>query len=145
MARIELSRHMEVDPARVWAALADLGSHAMWMSDARSSRFVGDLHRGVGTVMEVETRIGPLRTTDILEVTGWQEGRRIEVAHQGRVTGKARFEVAPSGEGTLLSWIEELYFPWWLGGPMTAQLAAPILAAVWRANLRRLEERLSSR
>jgi hypothetical protein len=33
-------------------------------------------------------------------------------------------------------------FPWYLGGPLTALLAAPVLAAIWKRNLSRLKSQL---
>lgn len=145
MARIEVSREMAVPHEVVWKALADLGSHAGWMKDAGSVEFTSEQTTGIGVVMEVETRIGPLRTLDILEVTGWDEGRSIDVAHRGLVTGEGRLEATPIDGRTQVSWIEDLEFRWWLGGPVTAWLARPVLAAIWRGNLRRLEGSLSSR
>lgn len=135
---------MTASPEVVWDALADLGSHSEWMRDAEEIVFTTDQTRGPGTVMEVETRVGPLRTLDVLEVTGWEEGTSIDVVHRGLVTGTGTLSVIPQGEGSNVDWDEDLTFPWWLGGPVTAWLARPVLAAIWRGNLRRLEESLSS-
>lgn len=134
---------MSVPHDRVWAAIADLGSHADWMKDAESIVFVGDRRQGVGTRLEVETAVGPFRTRDIMQVVGWDEGRSVEVVHEGLITGRGTLSASPHGQGTLVSWDERLVFPWWLGGPITAWLARPVLAAIWRGNLARLEESLS--
>ena len=128
----------------VWAALADLGSHDRWMKDAESIVFVTEQRSGVGTRMEVKTVVGPLRTLDKMEVVGWDEGRAIEVVHEGLVTGRGTLSARPHGKGTLVSWEETLTFPWYLGGPITAFFAKPVLGAIWRGNLKRLEESLSS-
>lgn len=93
--------------------------------------------------MEVRTVVGPFRTIDVVEVVGWDEGRSIEVSHRGLVKGAGKFSVTPHGEETLVGWVEELIFPWWLGGRPAAWLARPILAGIWRANLMRLESSLS--
>jgi len=131
---------MEVPHTLVWAAVADLASHAEWMRDAESIVFLGDQRRGKGTMMRVETVVGPFRTADVMEVVGWDEGSTIEVAHQGLVKGRGTLEARPVGEGTMVTWEETLAFPWWLGGAATAWMARPVLAAIWRGNLRRLEE-----
>lgn len=144
MARIAVSRTMEAPTDRVWAAMADLGSHVEWMKDARSIVFTGEQRAGVGTRMQVETRFGPLRTLDLMEVTGWEEGKSIEVAHHGLVKGRGTLRATPLDQETMVTWEEELEFPWWLGGALTAWLARPVLAAVWRGNLRRLEQSLTS-
>lgn len=112
------------------------------MADAESIAFATEQRVGVGTRMEVATRIGPLRTTDMIEVTEWEPPGRIGVVHRGLVSGRGRFELAAMGGGTRFTWIEELRFPLWLGGPSTAWLARPVLAWVWRRNLAGLKLRL---
>lgn len=145
MARIAVSRDIPISQDVVWDALADLPSHAGWMRDAESIEFKTESRRGVGTIMEVETRVGPFRTLDVLEVTGWEEGESIDVAHRGLVTGAGTLGVSPSNGSTRVTWVEHLRFPWWLGGAVTALLAKPVLAAIWRGNLKRLEDSLSDR
>lgn len=144
MSRIAVSRRIPVPSHIVWSALSDLGSHSDWMKDARSVVIAGDQRQGVGTRMEVETVVGPFRTLDMMEVVAWDEGRSIEVVHHGLVRGRGTLSVSPLGDGTSVRWEEELTFPWWLGGPIVAWLAAPVLAAIWRGNLTRLEEVLRS-
>ncbi len=129
----------------VWEALADLRSHAEWMKDAESVEFATEMERGVGTAMRVATRVGPFRTMDVIEVTGWTESESIDVIHKGLVTGSGTLAVSRTNGSTRVSWIENLRFPWWLGGPVTALLAKPVLAAIWRGNLERLEESLNYR
>ncbi|MDR9449797.1 MAG: SRPBCC family protein, partial [Acidimicrobiia bacterium] len=127
----------------VWAAAADLGSHAEWMADAESITFLTARQRGLGTRMEVATRIGPLRTKDIMEVTEWEDRRRIGVRHTGLVTGRGAFELEEVDPATTrFTWRERLTFPWYLGGPLIARVASPVLGAVWKRNLKRLKSRL---
>lgn len=144
MARIDVSRHIERPIADVWAAIADLGTHPVWMRDARSLEFTTEQRTGVGTRMEVETRVGPLRTTDVMEVVGWDDGRSIEVVHEGVVSGRGVLATVPEGSGTLVTWQEALHFPWWLGDGFTALLARPVLSRIWAGNLKRLEESINS-
>ena len=129
----------------VWEALADLASHPTWMKDAIAVNFHSAQTRGSGTSMDVVTRIGPFRTTDVIEVVGWIEGKQIEVVHRGLITGRGILEVEPEGSGSTVTWIEDLEFPWWLGGPLTAWIARPFLRSIWRANLQRLDQTLSAR
>lgn len=140
---IRLGVHIPAEPQRVWEELADLGSHPEWMRDAVSISFSGEQTRGQGTEMTVLTRVGPLRTRDLMTVTEWNEGRSITVEHTGAVSGSGRFELSPAGGGTDLTWTESLRFPWWLGGGLGAWLARPLLRRVWRANLDRLSLRVS--
>lgn len=136
---IEIARPRE----RVWREVADLASHVEWMADAESIRFLSSARRGAGTRMEVATRVGPFRTRDVIEVLDWVEGERIDVGHTGLVAGSGEFRLMSLGADlTRFTWRERLTFPWYLGGPVTAAVATPILAAIWRGNLRRLKERI---
>ena len=142
MARIRVRALVDAPPARVWAELADIASHVEWMADAVAIRFTSDRHEGVGTTFDCVTRVGPFRTVDRMAVTSWREGHEIGVRHEGLVTGEGEFTLSPTPlGGTAISWTERLRFPWYIGGPLTALLAKPILHHLWRTNLRRLATR----
>ncbi len=126
----------------VWREAADLPSHAEWMADAESIEFDGDQRVGIGTVMRVKTVVGPLRTTDRMEVTEWLEGESIGVKHSGLVTGSGFFRLSPVAGGTRFTWTEELTFPLYLGGAITAFLAKPVLGFIWKRNLGGLKRRI---
>lgn len=144
MARIVVARVVAQPGAVVWDGLSDLESHVNWMADAVSIEFGSEQRSGPGTSMKVETRVGPFRTLDRMDVVGWEEGKAIEVAHTGLVTGRGTLSMEPVEDGTRVVWDEELRFPWWLGGPITAWLARPVLSRIWRKNLASFEETLSS-
>ncbi len=141
--RIEVEHRVERPPIEVWPALADLAGHVDWMRDAESLRFSSGQTRGAGTRMEVETRVGPFRTLDVIEITDWVEGSAIGASHHGLVRGEGVFSLRPDGEGTIVLWEENLRFPWWLGGSITGWLARPILARMWKGNLARFADSLS--
>lgn len=143
MAHIRVRARIEAPPAAVWAELSDIARHVEWMADAVEIRFTGDRQRGVGTTFDCVTKVGPLRTVDRMAVTSWVEDREIGVRHEGLVTGDGRFtlEPSPDGDGTIVTWSEDLRFPWYAGGAVTAFLARPVLRRIWRGNLRRLAER----
>lgn len=126
----------------VWREATDLPAHAEWMADAESIEFVTEQRSGVGTRMKVATVIGPFRTTDVMEVTEWEPPKTVGVRHRGLITGSGRFVLAPMAGGTQFSWIEELSFPWYVGGPVAALLAAPVLGWIWKRNLRALKTRI---
>jgi carbon monoxide dehydrogenase subunit G len=142
VARISVSVDIAAPLSRVWEEAADLASHAEWMADAESIEFLGEQRRGPGTRVRVATAVGPLRTTDLMEVVEWDELRTIGVRHEGLITGTGRFRLAAMAAGTRFTWTERLAFPWYLGGPATAFLAAPVLAAIWRRNLSGLKRRI---
>lgn len=136
---------MEIDAPveSVWEQVADLASHVEWMRDARRVRFLSEQREGLGTRMEVETRLGPLRTSDLVEVVGWDPPRRIVVVHVGAVEGRGEFLLEPSGKDrTRFTWTERLRFPWYFGGGFGATLAKPLLRGIWRGNLHRFRRRV---
>ena len=138
---IEISHPIDAPRTDVWSELSDLSSHAEWMKDAVSIEFLSDTTSGVGTRMLVPTRVGPLRTEDVIEVVGWEEGTSIAVDHRGLVTGTGEFRLEGDSP-TIVVWRETLAFPWWLGGRITAALAGPVLRWIWAGNLRRFAERV---
>lgn len=142
MATITQSIDIAAPLDAVWREAADLPSHAEWMADAESIEFETDQRSDVGTVMVVETVVGPLRTTDRMEVTEWVERETIGVRHSGIVTGSGRFRLSPIAGGTRFTWTEQLTFPALLGGEVTATLAKPVLGFIWRRNLRGLKRRV---
>ena len=144
MVRISVSIDIEAPLETVWSEAADLGSHSEWVADAESIEFETDQRQGVGTRMRVETRVGPLRTTDVMEVTEWEDSRTIGVRHQGLVTGHGKFILENAGSGTSFTWNERLTFPLYLGGPLTAVFAKPVLRWIWRRNLEGLRHRIES-
>lgn len=142
MARLRVTTILDAPPAEVWADVEDIASHVEWMADASVIRFVSDQTSGVGTRFECDTKIGPFTTTDVMEITEWVPGKAMGVRHSGVVTGNGRFTLKKaSGGRTQFQWRERLVFPRWLGGPVGAFLAKPVLRWVWRRNLRRLAAR----
>lgn len=141
--QVSVSVFIDAPPEQVWDDVADLESHGEWMQDAEDVVIVSEHRTGVGTVMRVPTRVGPLTTEDWIIVTDWVEGRAIGVVHVGLVTGAGIISLAPEGEGTRVQWDEELDLPITLGGPIGEVVARPILRALWAGNLRRLASRLA--
>jgi uncharacterized protein YndB with AHSA1/START domain len=145
VARIKVRTDIDATPRAVWRALSDVGSHVEWMADAEQIRFDSEQRSGVGTRFECDTRVGPLRLTDHMEITEWAPGRSMGVRHTGVVTGTGRFRLrARRGGRTRFTWTERLRFPWWLGGPIGAAIGSEVLRLVWKGNLARLKARIES-
>ena len=83
------------------------------MLDALSVEVLTDGPLRVGTRMRVPTRIGFLRTTDLMEVTAFEPPERWAVVHRGLVTGEGTFTLHESdgGERTRVDWDERLAAP----------------------------------
>jgi len=112
------------------------------MHDAVAIRFQTDQHRGVGTAFDCDTKVGPFKLVDRMEVTEWVPDRAMGVRHVGVVTGTGRFTLTPIdlGRRTRFGWDESLSFPWWLGGPVGALIGGRlVLGAIWQRNLRTLK------
>ena len=130
--------------ATVWDDISRLETHIEWMIDADRIDFVTAQTSGVGTRMDVLTKIGPLRTIDRIELVAWEPPHRMAIRHDGLISGTGEFLLTETGPGrTTFTWRERLEFPIWLGGRFGAWIAGPVLAWVWRRNLRCLADRFS--
>ena len=139
---INVSVDLPTDPAAVWAHLRDISRHTEWMHDAVEISFTSHQTEGVGTTFDCVTAVGPLRTTDRMEITRWEPSLAMGVRHSGVVTGEGEFILEPAGspEGseTRFRWREQLRLPWFFGGRLGEIVAAPVLRFIWRRNLRGL-------
>ena len=140
MPRIEVSTVIDAPPATVWANVEDVGTHVGWMADAEAITFTSDQRQGVGTTFDCLTKVGPLKLTDRMVITEWEDAATMGVRHEGLVTGEGRFTLrAVDDDRTEFAWAETLRFPWWMGGPVGGAVGAPVLKRIWRGNLRRLK------
>ncbi len=141
MSMIKVSIEIDATPEKVWQIVEPIERHVDWMHDAVAIRFVSDQTRGVGTAFLCDTKVGPIRLTDKMEITQWVPGKAMGVKHIGIVTGSGVFtlEAIDNGTRTLFKWEEELIFPWFLAGPLGAFIGGKIvLRQIWKRNLRGL-------
>ncbi len=126
----------------VWADLADLDSHVEWMADADSLSYRSDQKTGVGTVIEVLTKVGPLKTVDVLTFTVWDPPNTMIAIHSGVVKGEGIFTLTDLGDDrTRFTWAEKLELPWYFGGSFFRPISEPVLRQIWKRNLHRLADR----
>ena len=147
MSRITVSIELEAPPARVWDVVEPIERHVDWMADAVAIRFHGDQQRGVGTRFACDTKVGPIKLTDQMEITEWIPNEAMGVTHTGLVTGTGKFTLAPLNDGqrTKFTWSEELTFPWWLGGRIGEVIGGGlVMKAIWRRNLKKLKKLVES-
>lgn len=143
MSEIRVAIDIDATPARVWQVVEPVENHVDWMHDAVAIRFTGEQTRGVGTEFLCDTKVGPVKLVDRMQITEWAPGEVMGVRHIGLVTGSGRFTLEPIdlGRRTRFVWQEELTFPWWLGGPVGAFIGGKVvLRAIWKRNLRGLKQ-----
>ena len=65
------------------------------------------------------------------------------VRHVGLVEGTGDFTLREVSPGrTEFRWEEDLAFPWYMGGPIGAFFARPVLRLIWKRNLANLTARI---
>ena len=140
MAIIRVSTVINATPDKVWAVVENVADHVDWMHDAVAIRFTSESISGVGTTFDCDTKVGPFRLTDKMEITEWEDGTTIGVRHVGMVTGTGAFTILPIGEDRAgFQWKESLRFPWWMGGPIGAVVGGQVLKLIWKRNLKELK------
>ena len=142
MSRLRVSIEIEATPQQVWDVVEPVEDHVEWMLDAVAIRFHNDQHRGVGTTFDCDTRVGPFKLVDRMEITEWEACSVMGVRHVGLITGTGRFTLTPIdlGRRTRFEWDEELTFPWWLGGKAgSLVIGRLVLRPIWTHNLRNLK------
>jgi hypothetical protein len=140
--RLDVAIDISASPEDVWQMIERIEDHVAWMHDAVAIRFESDQHRGVGTAFLCDTKVGPIKLVDRMEITEWIPLSTIGVRHMGVVTGTGRFTLTPIdlGRRTRFAWQESLTFPWWLGGRLGATIGdRVVLRPLWKRNLRTLK------
>jgi len=138
---IRIFQEIEAPPEVVWNAISNIQTHVNWMADASKIRITSEQTQGVGTTFDCDTKVGPLRTTDKMQVTEWVPNQILSISHKGLVEGKGSFILEkPSECRTLFVWEENLDFPIFLGGKITEFIAKPVLKKIWRGNLYKLKQ-----
>ena len=109
------------------------------MADAESITFTSDAaprrRHDASTASRGSARSAP---NDRMIVTEWEPGRAMGIEHRGVVTGTRPLHARPAARATARGspGPRSSTFPWWMGGPVGALAAKPVLRAVWRRNLR---------
>lgn len=138
MSVIEVQARYAVSLEQVWAELARVDRHVVWMSDAVTIEFTTPQREGIGTAFRCTTKVGPIITRDVMTITEWVEGTTMGVNHVGLIKGRGSFSLRGDQNATTLTWREQFSFPWWAAGPLGSLFAKPVLARLWAKNLQRL-------
>lgn len=140
MTELRVETEFDAPVSVAWRVLENVEDHVEWMEDAVSLEFVGDQRQGVGTTFDCLTKVGPIKLTDRMVITEWEDAAVMGVRHEGLVTGVGRFTLTElPGERTRFVWEEDLTFPLWLGLQLGERIAQPILRWIWNKNLSNLK------
>jgi carbon monoxide dehydrogenase subunit G len=138
--RVEVSRYVFAPSDVVWGVFTDWERQPEWMVDALEVEVVGDQREGAGVRLRCPTRVAGLVVEDLMEVVGWEEERRVEVRHLGRVIrGTGEFRFAPTDVGTRVTWAEEVDAPLGGVGEAGVRLARPYLRHLFGRSLDNLK------
>ena len=146
--RFEVPYRFEASPRAVWDELVDWEAHGEWIPATRVEVEPGD-PTAPGAGFTAWTGVGRLALEDrmrVVECTWDDDARRgeCEVEKLGPVlVGSAGFVVAPDGQGTALTWIEDVEVrrvPQFL-----APIAARLGAVGFRLGMRKLAHLLAHR
>ena len=138
--RVEAGILIPADPEAVWRRVLDWKLQPLWMSDAASVRVLTPHLEGRGVRVAVRTRVlGVPAFTEVLEVTGWDPPRRLELAHRGFVRGVGEWILEPKVDATRFRWTERLSLPVPVLGELVLLAYRPLMRRLMRASLRNLK------
>ena len=137
---IRITEKIEASPEVVWNAISDIQTHVEWMADASDIRITSEQTEGIGVTFDCDTKVGPLKTTDKMQITEWTPNQTLTIRHKGLVEGTGSFILEKNSDGkTLFIWEEKLDFPLLFGGRSAEFFAKPVLIKIWKKNLFRLK------
>ena len=124
----------------VWSAVADVPFQVEWMAEMQELVLDPPGRAHVGQRGEATVRILGLSVTDPVEVSELEPPRRYAIRHLGLFKGGGVITLEPGADGTttILRWDETLVAPFL--PQLGALVQAPILRAIFQADLERLKE-----
>lgn len=138
--RIEMSRLMPAHSAVVWELITDWEHQDDWMLEASDFVVIGDQREGVGVVAEATVKIAGIRTRDRVRVSKWEPERRLEISHQGWISGSGELVLTQMSDGdTRLDWVEVLHAPLGIIGAIGLRAVTPVMRRIFERDLRVLE------
>ena len=98
-------RHVDADPATVWAVLSDGWLYPTWVVGASRMREVDDSWPAPGSKLHHSVGLWPLLINDRTEVVGSEPQKSLRLKAHGWPAGAAEvlIELQPAGDGTEVS------------------------------------------
>jgi uncharacterized protein YndB with AHSA1/START domain len=122
-----------------WDVVADIPLQPEWMHEMKRVALTTPGPVGVGTRGRATVRIFGVSVADPVEVTEFVPPTRFAIRHEGLFTGGGLITLEPGSDGstTVVRWDETLVPP--LLPELGALVQAPILQAIFQADLHRLK------
>ena len=142
MPELTLSVDVDAPPAQTFAALVDWARQGEWMLGTDVAT-VGGPAQAVGGRLAARTGVPlpggrHLGVLDTMVITAWEDGRKVDVRHTGRVVrGTGTFEVRPREELSTFVWSEQLDLPLGALGRFGWPVVRPAFAAGVQLSLKR--------
>jgi hypothetical protein len=137
---IDVAIEIAARPGEVWAWLVDWEHLDRWMLEASDFKVLGEQREGLGVRAEATVRIAGITTRDTVVVSRWEPPNWLEIRHGGWVAGSGLMHCRASGSGSYLWWRETLVPPWGPLGAAGLTVMKPVMARVFRRDLRVLKE-----
>ena len=127
-----------------WAVVADIPLQPAWMHEMKQVTMATPGPAKPGSRGEATVRIFGISVTDPVEVTEVEAPRRFAIRHEGLFTGGGviTLESGADGTTTIVRWAETLVPP--VLPELAAVALAPVLRAIFQADLRRLARLVES-
>lgn len=143
--RVERQIVLPALPAGAWAVLVDWERQREWMADADEVRVISAAREGVGTTVDVKTRVLNVSLfTERLEVIGWDPPRELRMAHRSFIGGTGTWTLTPAGTGTRFRWIEDLSLPLPFLGELALLIYRPFMRHLMRRAMQDLQAHVGS-
>jgi carbon monoxide dehydrogenase subunit G len=136
---IDTSGVLSAPPSVVWKLLIDWENQGDWMLEATDFVVLTSQREGVGVEAEATVSIGGLTTRDRVRVSAWEPERRLEIVHDGWVSGRGEFQLTPREDATHVLWREELHPPLGVIGALGLLAFRPVMARIFARDLRILQ------
>ena len=139
---IRISIVVESPIGRAWEVIADIDRQPEWMHEMKHVEMITPPPIGVGSRGRATVSIFGIGTTDEVVITRFEPPHTFAIRHEGRFVGEGVIAlVSIDGERTRVDWMEYLRPP--LFGTLGGFLQRPILAAIFRSDLRSLRALLA--
>lgn len=134
---------IEAPVPTVWEYISDIASHVHWMIDAHAITLESGTANTAGAIYLCDTRLGPVKTNDIMEIIRYDSPILMEIKHKGAVSGTGTFHLSESSDSsTLFVWEENLVFPRYMGSALGKAIAMTFLHRIWKKNLQKLKNEI---